>query len=124
MLDPTMVETPSPPPGLDALAALRERLQELYRYHGKPGYRELAKRTGNAVSHTTAHAVIRCQKPPRWGQPEFIVERLKAVGRASVEHGFAHLKTWSILTELRTSPARAANLLRALLVLTNLELDR
>ncbi|MER5927165.1 transposase family protein [Streptomyces mirabilis] len=44
--------------------------------------------------------------------------------RAPVEHGFAHLKTWRILTKLRTSPARATNLLRALLVLTNLELDR
>jgi hypothetical protein len=53
-----------------------------------------------------------------------IVEHLKAAGRAPVEHGFAHLKTWRILTKLRTSPARATNLLRALLVLTNLELDR
>ncbi len=41
-----------------------------------------------------------------------------------VEHGFAHLKTWRILTELRTSPVRVTDLLRALLVLTNLELDR
>jgi hypothetical protein len=55
---------------------------------------------------------------------DHIVEHLKAAGRAPVEHGFAHLKTWRILTKLRTSPARATNLLRALLVLTNLELDR
>ncbi|MFF5213558.1 transposase family protein [Streptosporangium sp. NPDC000396] len=55
---------------------------------------------------------------------DHIVEHLKAAGRAPVEHGFAHLKTWRILTKLRTSPARATNLLRAMLVLTNLELDR
>jgi hypothetical protein len=47
-----------------------------------------------------------------------------AAGRAPVEHGFAHLKNWRILTKLRTNPARATNLLRALLVLTNLEVGR
>ncbi|WP_393101778.1 hypothetical protein [Streptomyces sp. LN325] len=49
---------------------------------------------------------------------------VRAFVGAPVEHGFAHLKTWRILTKLRTSPVRATNLLRALLVLTNLELDR
>ncbi|WP_225102464.1 transposase family protein [Streptomyces sp. CoH27] len=44
-----------------------------------------------------------------------------AAGRAPVEHGFAHLKNWRILTKLRTDPARATHLLRALLVLTNLD---
>lgn len=47
-----------------------------------------------------------------------------AAGRAPVEHGFAHLKNWRVHTKLRTDPARATNLLRALLVLTNLEIDR
>ncbi len=47
-----------------------------------------------------------------------------AAGRAPVEHGFAHLKNWRVLTKLRTDPARATHLLRALLVLTNLEVDR
>ncbi|GGX31521.1 IS5/IS1182 family transposase [Streptomyces lomondensis] len=41
-----------------------------------------------------------------------------------VEHGFAHLKNWRILTKLRTAPAHATQLLRALLVLTNLEVSR
>jgi hypothetical protein len=41
-----------------------------------------------------------------------------------VEHGFAALKNWRILTRLRLSPARATTLLRALLVLTNLETGR
>ncbi|MFJ3825475.1 hypothetical protein [Streptomyces nodosus] len=30
--------------------------------------------------------------------------RFLAVGRAPVEHGFAHLKNWQILTKLRTAP--------------------
>lgn len=47
--------------------------------------------------------------------------RVLAAGRAPVEHGFAHLKNWRILTKLRTDPARATHLLRALLVLTNLQ---
>lgn len=47
-----------------------------------------------------------------------------AAARAPVEHGFAALKNWRILTRLRLNPARATNLLRALLVLTNLETSR
>ncbi|WSX47254.1 hypothetical protein OG760_35655 [Streptomyces sp. NBC_00963] len=37
--------------------------------------------------------------------------RVLANGRAPVEHGFAHLKNWRILTKLRTEPARATCLL-------------
>ncbi len=44
--------------------------------------------------------------------------------RAPVEHGFAALKNWRIPTRLRLNPTRAVNLLRALLVLTNLETSR
>ena len=47
-----------------------------------------------------------------------------AAARAPVEHGFAALKNWRILTRLRLNPARATTLLRALLVLTNLETRR
>ncbi|QEU74112.1 IS5/IS1182 family transposase [Streptomyces nitrosporeus] len=50
--------------------------------------------------------------------------RVLAVGRAPVEHAFAHLKNWRTLTKLRTNPTRATHLLRALLVLTNLEVNR
>ncbi|WP_392900754.1 transposase family protein [Streptomyces sp. LN699] len=50
--------------------------------------------------------------------------RFLATGRAPVEHGFAHLKNWRTLAKLRTGPARATRLLRALLVLTNLEVNR
>ncbi|MGW1507180.1 transposase family protein [Streptomyces mirabilis] len=56
------------------------------------------------------------------GQKE--ANRILAVGRAPVEHGFAHLKNWRTLTKLRTDPAHATHLLRALLVLTNLEINR
>ncbi|MFD8868147.1 transposase family protein [Streptomyces sp. NPDC059590] len=35
---------------------------------------------------------------------DHIVEHLKAADLAPVEHGFAHLKTWRILTKLRTNP--------------------
>ena len=41
-----------------------------------------------------------------------------SAARAPVEHGFADLKHWRILTRLRLSPARATTVLRALLVLT------
>ncbi|MGW0792395.1 transposase family protein [Streptomyces sp. NPDC002911] len=50
--------------------------------------------------------------------------RVLGVGRAAVEHGFAHLKNWRTLTKLRTDPARATQLLRALLVLTSIEVNR
>ena len=47
--------------------------------------------------------------------------RVLAAGRAPVERGFAHPKNWRILTRLRTDPARATHLLRALLGLANIE---
>ncbi|MFJ4906859.1 hypothetical protein ACIQCR_26080 [Streptomyces sp. NPDC093249] len=47
-----------------------------------------------------------------------------AVGRVPVEHGFTHLENWRILTKLRADPARATCLPRALLVLTNLKINR
>jgi hypothetical protein len=50
--------------------------------------------------------------------------RLLATGHAPVEHGFVHLKNWRALTKLRTDPTRATRLLRTLLVLTNLEVNR
>ncbi|WP_411153422.1 transposase family protein [Streptomyces sp. A30] len=47
--------------------------------------------------------------------------RVLAAGRVPVERSFAHLKNWRILTKLRTDPARATHLFRALFVLTNIE---
>ncbi|MFI7184017.1 transposase family protein [Streptomyces anthocyanicus] len=50
--------------------------------------------------------------------------RVLAIGRAPVEHCFAHLRNRRILAKLRTDPGHATQLLRALLVLTNLEVNR
>jgi DDE superfamily endonuclease len=50
--------------------------------------------------------------------------QLIAATRAPNEHGFTGLKSWRILGRLRMSPARATQLLRALLVLTNLKHHR
>ncbi|MFF1361033.1 transposase family protein [Streptomyces sp. NPDC058297] len=47
-----------------------------------------------------------------------------AAARAPVEHGFAALKCWQILTKLRIAATGATALLRALLILTNLESNR
>ncbi|MEU6481094.1 transposase family protein [Streptomyces sp. NPDC047017] len=69
----------------------------------------------------TGYIATRTHKLTR-GQKE--ANCVLAVGRAPVEHGFAHLKNWRILTKLRTDTARATRLLRALLVLTNLEIKR
>ncbi|MET7854954.1 transposase family protein [Streptomyces avermitilis] len=69
----------------------------------------------------TGYIATRTHKLTR-GEKE--ANRVLAVGRAPVEHGFAHLKNWRILTKLRTDPARATQLLLALLVLTNLEVNR
>lgn len=47
-----------------------------------------------------------------------------AAVRAPVEHGFAHLKNWRVLSKVRTDPKWATTLVRALLVLTNREVTR
>lgn len=65
----------------------------------------------------TGYIATRTHKLTR-GEKE--ANRVLAVGRAPVEHGFAHLKNWRILTKLPP----ATRLLRALLVLTDLEINR
>ncbi|MFI2206665.1 hypothetical protein ACH47Z_39240 [Streptomyces sp. NPDC020192] len=54
------------------------------------------------------------------GSPVVVVPLTQEIRRV-VERGFAHLNNWRILTKRRTDPARATHLLRALLVLTNIE---
>lgn len=68
--------SPQAPLSEDPLAVLRERLRDLYLYAGEPSSRTLAKQTG-AMSHSTAHGVIRCISLPRWGNLELVVEALK-----------------------------------------------
>ncbi|MGW1728635.1 hypothetical protein ACWCQK_37875 [Streptomyces sp. NPDC002306] len=71
-----MFDPPLPSAGAgDQLLALRLRLQDLYRRAGKPSYRQLAARI-QALSHTTVHMVIRCERLPRWGNLELVVEAL------------------------------------------------
>jgi transposase len=55
---------------------------------------------------------------------ERVANRVLSTGRVPVEHGFVHLKNWRTLTKLRANPVRATHLVRALLVLTNLEVNR
>ncbi|WP_433920747.1 transposase family protein [Streptomyces canus] len=52
------------------------------------------------------------------------VNKLIASVRAVCEHAFAHLKNWRILTKLRLHARHATTLLRALLVLTHIEVAR
>lgn len=64
------------PSGSEPLAELRSRLRLVYRANGEPSTREVARRTGHAISHTTVHLVLRGEKTPRWGQLELVVEAL------------------------------------------------
>ncbi|UQA91136.1 transposase family protein [Streptomyces halobius] len=50
--------------------------------------------------------------------------RLVSRERAAVEHGFANLKSWRIISKLRMNVRQATTLLRALLVLANTEVQR
>ncbi|WP_406336775.1 transposase family protein [Streptomyces sp. NBC_00203] len=50
--------------------------------------------------------------------------KLVARERAANEHGFADLKNWRVLTNLRLNARHATALLRALLVLTRTEVSR
>lgn len=63
-----------------------------------------------------------CTRKLTTGQKK--ANRVLAAGCAPVEHGFALLKNWRTLTKLRTDPASATHLLRALPTLTNLEVNR
>lgn len=68
----------------------------------------------------TAYKATRARKLTD-GQKD--ANRLLAAGRAPVEHSFADVKASHTLTKLGTDPARATDLLRALLVLTHLEIN-
>ncbi|MFH8468361.1 transposase family protein [Streptomyces sp. NPDC017991] len=79
------------------------------------GFRGLDNDVRDSVIITGFHASRTHKLTP--GQKT--ANQVLAIACASVEHGFAYLKNWWILTKLRTDPARATRLLRALLVLTN-----
>lgn len=56
--------------------------------------------------------------------PKKVMNRLISSLRAPVEHGFASLKTFRILTKVRMHPRHATALVRALLVLTHHQVAR
>ncbi|MFG1761709.1 hypothetical protein ACGFIH_00110 [Micromonospora parva] len=60
----------------DPLTLLRSRLLELHLHEGKPSAREIHRRSGKGISHTTVAKVLRCAKNPTWGQLELVVEAL------------------------------------------------
>ncbi|GAB2836491.1 IS5/IS1182 family transposase [Streptomyces chlorus] len=60
----------------------------------------------------------------RLSSPKKVVNRLISSLRAPVEHGFASLKTFRILTKVRMHPRHATALVRALLVLTRHQVAR
>jgi hypothetical protein len=121
--------------GLHFLALTDEKGMLIWISAARPG------RTHDATAARHEHILIGVDKPKNPDE-QVIVTGYKAprarrltpgqkhanqilpAGRAPVEHAFAHLKAWRILTKLRTGPARATALLRALLVLTNLEAGR
>ncbi|MFI1165808.1 transposase family protein [Streptomyces sp. NPDC020801] len=87
-------------------------------------------RTSASAAWTTTYAIpvsvtgltaTRAHKL-RPGQKD--ADRVLATRHAPVEHSFAHPGNWRTLTKLRADPARDTHLLRALLVLTNLDVDR
>ncbi|WP_406102628.1 transposase family protein [Streptomyces sp. NBC_01003] len=56
--------------------------------------------------------------------PEKEANGLLSRERAAVEHGFANLKSWRILTKVRMNTRHATTLLRALLIVANTEGQR
>lgn len=111
----------------DATAARRDKIVEHLKAAGLGALADLGflgvdkPEDPNGQVIVTGYKATRHRKLTR-GQRQ--ANRILAAGRAPVEHAFAHLKAWRILTKLRTDPGRATALLRALLVLTNLELSR
>lgn len=74
------------------------------------------------------HPVIITGRKAARGRPlttaEKQVNQLISAERAPVEHGFAALKTWRILTKVRMHARHATQLLRALMVLATLQTTR
>ncbi|MFI9367059.1 transposase family protein [Kitasatospora sp. NPDC053057] len=111
----------------DATAARRDKIVEHLKAAGLGALADLGFLGVDKPENPDDQVIVTGYKATRHrklttGQKQ--ANRILAAGRAPVEHGFAHLKAWRILTKLRTDPARATALLRALLVLTDLEASR
>ncbi|WP_220446791.1 transposase family protein [Nonomuraea deserti] len=107
--------------GLHVLALTDERGRMIWISAARPG------RTHDAPSAWTTTRMTPWSSPasrppaPASSSPATGSEPGARRRTRPVEHGFAHPQNWRILTKLRTDPARATGLLRALFVLTNLE---
>jgi hypothetical protein len=111
----------------DATAARHDKIVEHLRAAGLGALADLGFLGVDKPEDPDDLAIVTGYKATRWhkltpGQKQ--ANRVLAAGRAPVEHGFANLKAWRVLTKLRTDPGHATALLRALLVLTNLEVTR
>lgn len=83
--------------------------------------------TSASSAWTTIPVIITGRKATRNHQltdAEKEANHLLTSERAAVEHGFANLKSWRILTKVRMNARHATTLLRALLVLANAEVRR
>ncbi|MEV0785686.1 transposase family protein [Streptomyces sp. NPDC050423] len=105
----------------DVTAARRDHVLALLRAAGPGALADLGSvgldDDGDDPVVVTGFKVTRVR---RLASAEQEATRVLAAGRAPVERGFTHLKNWRVLTKLRTDPARATHLFRALLVLTNI----
>lgn len=63
-------------PEVDPLLLLRWKLRQLRRADGDVSYRQISRRTGKAISHSTVGVVLRCMETPSWGPLEQVVEAL------------------------------------------------
>lgn len=61
---------------LSATDLLHRRIEHLHRENGKPSTREIARRTGRAVSHATVGEILRGERVPRWQSLEPVVRAL------------------------------------------------
>jgi hypothetical protein len=109
----------------DLTCARQARLVAKLRAHGLAGVGDLAF---TALDDDPADPVIITgYKATRWKAlttAQKQAGRLVAGLRAPGEHGFAFLRNWRILAKLRLDPKQATRLLRALLVLSNIQYGR
>jgi DDE superfamily endonuclease len=109
----------------DLTCARQAHLAAKLRAHGLAGIGDLAF---TALDDDPSDpVVITGYKATRWRAltgPQKQANQLVAGLRAPGEHGFAFLKNWRILAKLRLDPKRATRLLRALLVLSNIQYGR
>jgi tetratricopeptide (TPR) repeat protein len=97
-----------PPPG--PIAEFFDRLDDLHSKAGRPSTREIAKRAGHNVSHSTVHNIFTGSRVPRWDYLEIIVGVLGGRPRRDEFHALWDA-AWMAQSDARMSgdnPADAA----------------